>query len=1780
MSRTIKKLKINNIKNMKIIKKILPVFLFAGVLILMGGAMVDAASDDGTCNVGDATITTPASATAVGGTAVTVSWTFDAGNDCNIDDPHVFDIETSHDGGASWVKVATSAEATSTSVTFNSTAGQTPDDSDYRFRLNAGGAIVDTTAYSDVIIDNTDPVILSAETVDSQPNGVIDKIKVTFTEAIGMDQANISTTGWYVTQNDGENAYSIEDITWIDETSMYLNLTEEATHITSVTPQVGYDGSGTTSDLAGNEVTTTSVANATDGAAPYVVITAPLTTERVTSTDTVTFTSTELTNAQCSIDNTNWDACTSSTYAFSDNAEYVALDEDATFTLYVKDTDGASNVGTDSEVDLVKDTTAPDVDSIDLDDTALKIGDTTTVTITFTEAVTGFTNDDITTIDSGTLTDVSSSDGGITWTSTFTPTVGVEAATNVITITETGLTDLAGNAGEGTTSSANYEVDTLAPTAPTAVTFTATGGTVETDYVNTTNTNFTGGATITANQAVGGTAEWYIGGAAFSTPISDIEILTDATTVTFDASLDNNVAVQAQIASGPQELSVNLCDAAGNCTESSAGNKTITADYVIPTITDTAPATDTSIKTQQVSYTLSEAAEATSGVIVFTNTGGAADGSSPHTCVLQGTALYSETHTDLTLQTDGNACVAWANPLIDGAIYTVTFDSSDTAGNPATTVTNTGVTYDTTAPTIPVGNIVGTTISGAGDTIVITFDEPVVADDGTWSTNEFTSITGSISGALTLTNADFSYSGIELTITLDEATDEAYLKNTETITVDPVADAIKDVAGTSLADAAVVGTTAVTGDTTGPTVALTYSPDQTVYKAGDSVTITATFNEAMEESDILTIAIETIGDGDLVATNMTKTSNMVWTYDWTVPSGVDEDGAATMTIAATDYAGNANQAATNNTKTIDNTVPAGYTVSIDQSYINSSNEDAFSFTFADAEVDATYDYSIDDTDGETAAVTGTGTITGATDQITGINVSTLNDDTLTITVTLTDPAGNEGDPATDSITKDTINPVSAVTIADDLYGTTTFVTDTINGTASDAGTGVASVTITIQESGTNNYWDGDSWEVEATDLPVDGTTTWTYNSATAITHTDERTYTVTPTATDTAGNAFAGTADTYTWDGSIPTISNYNSDKANGSYKAGVVIDVDVTFSEAVTTASPITLTMDTGGTCVIDSIDNSATATCDYTVEAGDTSADLTVSSFSAAGAVVDQAGNIMTSFTPTGNNLAANKALIIDTTAPVVNAGTDAGTVAETFTQNATVTDTNMAGIVYAWTKQSGPYTITFGTDNAEDTTITAGGVGNYTVRLTATDLAGNSAYDETSLTWNSLNVPIASYNPANGATNVAIADGTATITFGGSSNITLLDDTKVTLVNNDGTETSVKGTVAVSGGDGTSQILNIPYTGLENDHTYRINIYSGAIKDATGHINSDGVSYFTTVSATGDVTPPVISLTSVTSTQTTATVVFESTETGTTHIKYGLNSSYGNTTDEDATITVDTPKTITLGGLTCGTTYHYKIYAEDASGNISSNLGDATFDTSACTETVTPTVTLIGDAIVSSYTQTEATTRFDSGLVFDTTDAVSAIVNGVDTAIDESDQITITASTELGAHSYDVVVTSSTGHTATTQVTYQVTTDQGEVTTPFVDVPVAKVQKETFEFGSWGNGHEWRMLVTLPDAHNSFALKFDEWVSGDDTVGAAGNMRYYSEQIDSGTGSEDTPVSIATNWTYPDHITIDPADDVDLNRAGIQTYVRVLWNVPASTPTGNYSSKFKVITSSIAD
>ncbi len=115
---------------------------------------------------------------------------------------------------------------------------------------------------------------------------------------------------------------------------------------------------------------------------------------------------------------------------------------------------------------------------------------------------------------------------------------------------------------------------------------------------------------------------------------------------------------------------------------------------------------------------------------------------------------------------------------------------------------------------------------------------------------------------------------------------------------------------------------------------------------------------------------------------------------------------------------------------------------------------------------------------------------------------------------------------------------------------------------------------------------------------------------------------------------------------------------ANGTYGVGSMINLTVAFNEAVIVTGSPTLQLETGVTdrnAVYTSGSGTNTLTFSYTVQAGDTSADLDQASASAlalnGGTIRDAAGNnaILTLAAPAAaGSLGANKAIVIDAPVP----------------------------------------------------------------------------------------------------------------------------------------------------------------------------------------------------------------------------------------------------------------------------------------------------------------------------------------------------------------------------------------------------------------------------------------------------------------------------------------------------------------------------------------------------
>ncbi|MDG1384102.1 MAG: BspA family leucine-rich repeat surface protein [Flavobacteriaceae bacterium] len=273
-------------------------------------------------------------------------------------------------------------------------------------------------------------------------------------------------------------------------------------------------------------------------------------------------------------------------------------------------------------------------------------------------------------------------------------------------------------------------------------------------------------------------------------------------------------------------------------------------------------------------------------------------------------------------------------------------------------------------------------------------------------------------------------------------------------------------------------------------------------------------------------------------------------------------------------------------------------------------------------------------------------------------------------------------------------------------------------------------------------------------------------------------------------NNIAASQFNWTFDSVAPTITNVSSTKTDGAYTIDEVIPVAVTFSEVVNVIETPTLTLETGSS---DAVVNYSSGTgsniliFNYTVAAGHNSSDLDyVDTSSLAlnlGTIKDAATNnaTLTLVSPgTTNSLGANKALVIDTTAPEITlVGNDIETieVGATYTeQGATATDNYDPAL-----------TVVVGGD-AVNTAI----VGTYTVTYNVSDSNGNSAEQVTrTVSVVDTTVPVITLT---GQPTVTIEVG-ATYTEQGATATDNYDPTLTVVVGGETVNTAIVGTYTVT-------------------------------------------------------------------------------------------------------------------------------------------------------------------------------------------------------------------------------------------------------------------------------------------------------------------------------------------------------------------------------------------------
>ncbi|MBB6610721.1 gliding motility-associated C-terminal domain-containing protein [Pontibacter sp. Tf4] len=363
--------------------------------------------------------------------------------------------------------------------------------------------------------------------------------------------------------------------------------------------------------------------------------------------------------------------------------------------------------------------------------------------------------------------------------------------------------------------------------------------------------------------------------------------------------------------------------------------------------------------------------------------------------LLKGTA---EPEADITISRTGTGVIGTSKAGTDGkwefsyeqtalpeGTHTFTATAADALDNKSGAGENFTVTIDRTSPTATLATTATSPVNKAFQ-VQISFSEAIYS----LQASGFIVTNGTISNLQSQNERTY-------TATLTPTTDGA-------VTLQLQAGKATDLAGNTNTAS---NTLQLTADITRPTIAISSTTPE-LLNTGFAVTIK--FSEAVtgfEQADIQTT------NGTITSFSKADASN--YTAQVT-PTG---QGKVTVSIAsdmASDAASNGNEPSNTLSRTFDSVAPSGYAVAFDVQQVNVNNEHSVNVKVTGAESGANYNYTITSNNGGNA-VTGTGTATGNIVAISGLDLSGLKDGTLTVSLYLTDKAGNQGEPVTAQVAK-------------------------------------------------------------------------------------------------------------------------------------------------------------------------------------------------------------------------------------------------------------------------------------------------------------------------------------------------------------------------------------------------------------------------------------------------------------------------------------------------------------------------------------------------------------------------------------------------------------------------------------------------------------------------------------------------------------------------------------------------------------------------------------------
>ena len=227
----------------------------------------------------------------------------------------------------------------------------------------------------------------------------------------------------------------------------------------------------------------------------------------------------------------------------------------------------------------------------------------------------------------------------------------------------------------------------------------------------------------------------------------------------------------------------------------------------------------------------------------------------------------------------------------------------------------------------------------------------------------------------------------------------------------------------------------------------------------------------------------------------------------------------------------------------------------------------------------------------------------------------------------------------------------------------------------------------------------------------------------------------------------------------------------------------------------------------------------------------------------------------------------------------------------------------------------------------------------------------------------------------------------------------------------------------------------TGLNPGTTYYFRAES---TDANGHTGASTLYTFTTTGAPASPAPVITNVTVTNITTTGATITWTTDQAASTQVNYGTTTAYGSSSLLNSSLV--TSHSVTLTGLTPGTTYDYDVVSSNSSGTSSGMSTNYTFTTTA----------IIGTPPVITNLQT-AVTSTTATITWTTDQPANSSISGTVTTTPDSNyvtshSVTLTGLTAGTTYNFAVISTNAGGLT-TTSPNSTFTTTAANATAPFV-------------------------------------------------------------------------------------------------------------------------------------